>query len=178
MMEKANVITTLPDEKISIQKYRIIRVQKPMIKIGKSRDCHTTISFYDVDYGGKTFVACLYREEILHRITCAISTWKKDIKCIYIYIYSEYVMDDSGISDIWNSDTNVWRVNDWAKRTIERIRYCWNVWHVTYNLLLWVNGATRSSYIYATYMSIASVSSRFKPFWKLCKHKNLLWDAR
>ena len=31
---------------------------------------------------------------------------------IYIYAYSKYVMDDSGMSGIWTSNSNIWRVNE------------------------------------------------------------------
>ena len=40
-----------------------------------------------------------------------------------MYICSEYVVDDSDISDIKTSDGNIWRVNELAKQTSEQLMY-------------------------------------------------------
>ena len=52
---------------------------------------------------------------------------------IYIYIYNEYVSDDSVILDIWTSDSNLWRVNEYyISETREYIWYVTTVHNVFY----------------------------------------------
>ena len=65
----------------------------------------------------------------------------------HIYIYSEHVMDDRDISDIWTSDSNIWRVNEsyivgtseyiWCVTVVHKVFYVFNV------SLKWTTNSTR-----------------------------------
>ena len=60
-----------------------------------------------------------------------------------LYIYSEYVVNDSSISDIWTRDTNIWRVNEsYVAGTIEYIWYVTVLHNVIYILNATLKGAT------------------------------------
>ena len=37
-------------------------------------------------------------------------------------------MDKSDTSDVWTSDSNIWRMNEWTKKTSEWFIYCWKEW--------------------------------------------------
>ena len=48
--------------------------------------------------------------------------------CVRVCVYSEYVIDESDVSDIWTSDSNIWLVNAHRSERSERVQlymYCY-----------------------------------------------------
>ena len=83
-----------------------------------------------------TYGSCIEVTILVHGRCQAISCWIKVSNTVVsivptIYFisagiaYSEYVTDDSDITDLWTNDTNKWWVNEWAKWTGQRVKYCW-----------------------------------------------------
>ena len=42
--------------------------------------------------------------------------------CVRVCVYSEYVIDESDVSDIWTSDSNIWLVNAHRSERSERVQ--------------------------------------------------------